>query len=279
MCRLFGQVSLIRTSAEDYLAEKRYSLLHQSNCDRRHPQKDGWGITCLSRNERRWQIRKSQDPVFKEKRKFREIAESWKSQMILAHIRHASNPNKLSGRRLIGRENTQPFTFQNLAFAHNGTLNIANEVSETLGGYRKKVRGINDSEILFWLFVKKWNQAERRLKKSTHWKNIFNQMTDDIISVWESIPKSKRKFARPFRGLNYIASDGKSMAAHCFYEKNEGKSLCKQGRPYFEMCYQAMNDRIVIASEPMDQDPSWTPLLNKHLLVVDNNCRITVNKV
>ena len=287
MCRLFGQISNIEMDAGDFLVNRCFSLLRQSSWDKKHLQKDGWGIGEWKTENREWKIVKSSKPVFKEQDKFKGIAKKGGSKIILAHIRKASNPKKLQRRRLVASKNCQPFAYQNLIFAHNGTLNIPDEVAESLGRYKKNICGINDSEVLFWLFVKIWEQVSHSKKSSPlegegggegalqrNWKCIFQKMRQSIQQVWNRIPRRERKFSSPWRGLNCIASDGKSLAAHCYYQKREGKSLCGQNRPYFEMCYNILQGRIVVASEPMDDGNNWKPIRNKHLVVINSQLRV-----
>src|SRR5690348_7784226 len=157
MCRLFAQISPTPASASDFLVRKKLSLLRQSHCNPKGLQKDGWGLGYWNAREGGWTLVKSPGAVFRQKTRFRAAAQAARSSFVLAHVRHASNPKKLPKEKILGLENTQPFAYKNLIFAHNGTLNIPDEVARTLGTYRKRLRGHNDSEVLFWLFVKAWN--------------------------------------------------------------------------------------------------------------------------
>lgn len=268
MCRLFAQISEEETGAEDFLIRRPHSLLRQSFLHPRWKQKDGWGLAWIQKGL--WKTEKSARPVFERSSNFSRLAKKIRSRLILAHVRHASNPKGLPPKELIGVENNQPYTYEGLAFAHNGTLNIPREVARTLGRYRKNIRGNNDSEVLFWLFVKCWNETPAGRGR---WTTAFGKMTSKIKKVWKTIPAQKRRHPRPFAGLNVIASNGKELAAHCLFEKADGKSLCGQGRPYFEMCYNSSDGRTVAASEPMDKTGLWTPLRSGHVLVVAPNRR------
>jgi predicted glutamine amidotransferase len=270
MCRLFGQIALKEKNATDFLVDEKFSLLAQSYCDRKRLQEDGWGIASWSREDREWRISKSEKPIFSQKNKFKKNIQKNKSQIIIAHIRNASNPKKLQKNELIGLENTQPFYFRNLIFAHNGTLNIPDEIAERLGVYKRKINGVNDSEVLFWLFVKLWRQWRFIKNPEKHWKKVFCHLFEKLRSTWKSIPK--KKFKAAYCGLNCIVSDGKSLAALCYYDAAEGKSLCGQGRPYFEMCYNVLLEKIAIASEPMDESKRWKPIPNRHILVIRPDC-------
>ncbi len=266
MCRLFGQVSSQNQSAHDFLLDGKWSLLKQSFLNKKHLQKDGWGLAHWDRGV--WKVAKSPNPVYREKVKFSALARNVRSKMLVAHIRHASNPKKLKQHQLISFSNTQPFTWKNLVFAHNGTLNIPDEVARTLGPYQKLMKGKNDSEALFWLFVKIWRETPSGGNTPSRWRTVFQRMVSEIETVWSAIPRGKRRFKRPFRGLNMLASDGHSLAAHCLYEKKEILSLCGQKRPYFQICYNVSAGRTSVASEPITNSRDWKPLPNRTLLVL-----------
>ena len=297
MCRLFGQISLRERNAADLLVGSEFSLLKQSSLNKKSLQKDGWGLvwlrspfgrypegieiprrgTAKRRLNGGWDVVKSARPVFEEKARFSAAARGAESPLIIAHIRRASNPKKLRPSRLNKPENSQPFSHDGLVFAHNGTLNIPDEVARTLGRLAGNLKGVNDSEVLFWLFVKTWEVSLREIPRRgtgkkpgrDRWRKVFRRMISRIESVWDSIPKEKRKFKAPYSGLNFLASDGRVLAAQSFYDRPDGKSLCGQGRPYFEMCYRVSEGRVAVASEPLDNSPGWRPIPNRHLLVVE----------
>ena len=269
MCRLFDQISLHERNAVDLLVASEFSLLKQSSLNKKNLQKDGWGLVSKKPLNGGWDVVKSARAVFEEKAKFSRAARGTESPLIIAHIRHASNPKKLPPASLNRLENSQPFLHDGLAFAHNGTLNIPDEVARTLGRYAHNLKGVNDSEVLFWLFVKTWGTEKKPGRD--RWRNVFRKMISHIESVWASIPKAKRKFKAPYSGLNFLASDGRVLAAQSFYDRPDGKSLCGQGRPYFEMCYRVSEGRVTVASEPLDKTPGWKRIPNRHLLVVEKN--------
>src|SRR5204863_360856 len=110
-------------------------------------------------------------------------------------------------------------------------------------------------------------------------KKVFKKMTKTILSVWQNIPQNKRKHLHPYHGLNYIASDGKTLAAHCFYDRPAGKSLSDQGRPYFEMCYNISPNKLTIASEPLDHLQPWHRLKTGRILVIEcGNMKVKILK-
>ena len=88
------------------------------------------------------------------------IAKKSAAKVVIAHIRAASNPLKLPMKKLIAKEHSQPFGWLQFSFAHNGVLNIAAPAREKLlGPFRSRLKGNNDSEIYFWLLMKKSQQT------------------------------------------------------------------------------------------------------------------------
>ena len=267
MCRLYAKFSKIPSSPQSDLVRARFSLLKQGDADPKNLQTDGWGMASLDGHG--WRTVKSKGACFREKTKFRKAAVRITSRAVLAHIRRASNPRGLPRSRVIGLANCQPFTYKNLAFVHNGTLNIPDEVARNLGPYRRLIKGKNDSEVLFALFVKHQRNGVRG------WRRVFRAMAKEIEQIWRKIPPAERQHASPFRGLNIIASDGRTLAAHCLYGKTKGRSLCGQGRPYFEMCYNVSLDGITVASEPLDDKRAWKRLKNGEIKIWPMNSHST----
>src|SRR5208282_1677159 len=142
MCRLFGQISPTAQSAEDCLVDAKHSLLSQSNYKRSNLQKDGWGLGYFE--GRQSKVSKSPGSAFKEAARFKSLASKIRSRVVIGHLRAASNPQGLPHSRLIGIENSQPFTDGHILFAHNGTVNIPLEVIKYLGPYQRRIRGVND---------------------------------------------------------------------------------------------------------------------------------------
>ncbi len=270
MCRLFAQISVAPRNPSRYLLDAPFSLLKQSDWNPKSRQKDGWGITYKEGSEADWRTFKSCKPVFREKALFKKQVADIKPVAILAHIRYASNPDKLPHRKLIGRKHTQPFRYKNLTFIHNGTLNIPNEVAKTLGRFKKYRTGNNDSEVLFLLIVKIWEEHAKKGVK-TDWPRIFIEARRQMKKVWDSIPKSRRKYRSFAEGLNVIVTDGKMLAAQCSYFPSKARSFCWPKRPYFQMCYNKSKGAVAFASEPMDRSGAraWRDVPNGHLLMVE----------
>ena len=151
MCRLFGVLSANPVSALDPLLNSPYSLFIQSSFDKKRKQGDGWGVGGF-RASHPW-VQKSPRPIYRDKARVQQAARAT-GNVLLGHIRWASNPLKLPRHELIGMPHTQPFHHGRWLFVHNGTLYIPREVKAALGSLAKYVKGKNDSEVLFYWLLK-----------------------------------------------------------------------------------------------------------------------------
>jgi predicted glutamine amidotransferase len=247
MCRLFGMLSIKPHQPANFLIKDRCSLLNQSNANPSKPQADGWGVAYLDGGMK---VVKSTGAVFEEMEKFENVVNGIKSNLILAHLRRASNPRRLSKDRLFKMENVQPFMSPGLTFIHNGTVNKPNALD--LGEYRAMVESDSDSEVLYWLLIK--CLAEE------------GNVKDAIISMEEALEKSVKKGEKPFSAVNIIFSDGKDLHAYCRFFTQPGKSLCLGSQGYYTMSFLPGRDRIVVMSEPSNEDTKWRTLDNEELL-------------
>ena len=180
----------------------------------------------------------------------------------MGHLRAASNPRGLPHGRLLGVVNNQPFSHENLLFAHNGTLNIPDEVAKNLGPHARKIRGLNDSEIYFWQWVKFLDltrSAPRALAACIH----------ETWRIWRTCRDRYPRFRTPYTGLNTIVSDGKALHALCHYPYGtEGvHGLCNPTQPWGLMSWARRSGRVLVASENLDGG-SWTRLQDGELLSV-----------
>lgn len=100
-------------------------------------QSDGWGIGFYVGHVPI--LFKSEKAIYEEEDKFREIVKSTKGR-IITHVRKASNPRGLPREKLISPENSQPLSHLKYLIAHNGSINIPDEVIKRLGSSRCVLR-------------------------------------------------------------------------------------------------------------------------------------------
>lgn len=245
MCRLYGQISARAAPASDFLADSERSLLKQSDVRGRDLQKDGWGVAFYEGDRAR--VVKSPNPIFEEAGKFSALSARIRSKVVLGHIRAASNPRGVPVRRLIGRENTQPFTDGRVVFIHNGTLHIPGEVEKALGRWRRRVRGLNDSEVYFWQFMK-------FLERCGDPSKALEACVREIWAIWGSVKAGYPGRRAPHAGLNAVVSDGRSLHALCLYpRRGPGRpSLYNPRQAWGAMSLGRRNGRVIVASEDLD---------------------------
>jgi predicted glutamine amidotransferase len=244
MCRLFGMLSVQPEPAEPWLAKTDRSLLVQSNVTPETAQSDGWGIGWFT-DGGRTRVEKGVGGAYAngERERYLAAARAATSTFVLGHLRHASNPLQLPKERLLAIENSQPFDTHTVLFGHNGAIPFPNETRPFLGVHEPKVKGVNDSEVLFWLLYRHTEETGDPLVAYQH-------TVEDLVRVWEGL---KRPPVPPFSGLNVIFSRGpEEMWAFCQWTGDHGPGLIDGSRRYYEMTYAAAPHRVVVGSEPFD---------------------------
>ncbi|HYK92435.1 MAG TPA: class II glutamine amidotransferase [Thermoplasmata archaeon] len=258
MCRLFGMLGNPSTPADPWLIATDRSLLAQSNASAETRQPDGWGIAWYT-DARAPQVDKGAGGAYEESERFTRSARAAKGPVVVGHLRHASNPMNLPHERLIGMENSQPFSYHSYLFAHNGHLPHPRETRPLLGRFESEIRGVNDSEVLFWLLVKHVEALGDPLA-------AYSQTVGDLWRVWE---ETGRTVPEPYSGLNVVFTRGPNeLWAFCHWRGEHGGGLLDDRRPYYQMAYSADAKLCVVGSEPFDSTRrDWKSLQNGEYLV------------
>ena len=276
MCRLFGVISVEPSNASKYLVHDPCSLYVQSKVNPRIVQGDGWGIGFYVNGFLR--LVKSEKPIFEEHERFKELVSKISSNIIVAHIRGASNPRGLPKKKLISIENSQPFGYRNYVFAHNGVINLPDEIAALLGDWRFNIRGLNDSEVYFWYIM-------REITRGKTLSEALKSFQEDLLRVWLENRERYPNKDRPYIGLNIIFSDGEKLYAYCKYDEErdgEAASLCYGDQPAWQMVYIHDSTRLVIASEKTNREEEWKPFKSGQLIVgriVDGEIKISLEMV
>jgi predicted glutamine amidotransferase len=259
MCRLFGLLTNRDEKATPWLVRSDRSLLRQSNVTPETAQKDGWGIGWFT-DDGRARVEKGAGPAYAEgeRERFVKAAEDADGPLVLGHLRHASNPLNLPPEQLIGLVNCQPFDTHTTMFVHNGSIPFPTETRPFLGLHEPKVKGVNDSEVLFWLLVRNTEEHGDPL-------GGFVRTVEDLVRVWEA---EGRPAIPPFSGLNILFSRGPDeLWAFAQWTGDHGAGLIDQHRRYFELAYAATPHRVVVGSEPFDGQPgTWRSLPSGYYL-------------
>lgn len=253
MCRLFGQLSTRPEPAEPWLVRTERSLLAQANATAETAQRDGWGVGWFT-SEGRPHVVKGMRGAFEptERPRFEQAARTALPPLVVGHLRHASNPMNLPPEQLVGLENSQPFASHTTLFAHNGAIPFPRETRPYLGVHEKDVRGVNDSEVLFWLLVRNIEEIHDPLRG-------YVRTVEDLVRVRKD---SGMAAVRPFSGLNVLYAPSPSeLWAFCLWTGEHGCGLLDTSRPYYEMTYRATPHAVVVGSEPFDREHgAWTSL-------------------
>lgn len=258
MCRLFGLLGSPRAPAEPWLVSADRSLLAQSHVSERHAQSEGWGVAWYSEN-RQLRVEKGVGGAYAEAAEFTKAARAAHGPVVVGHLRKASNPLHLPKERLIGLENSQPFAFHHYLFAHNGMIPYPRETRPFLGKFEEQVRGVNDSEVLFWLMVRHTDALGDPLQG-------YTRAVADLTRVWA---QQSHGDVPPFTGLNVLFTRGPNeLWAFCLSRGEHGASFYDPGRPYYQMAYVADAKQCIVGSEPFDGTRSdWKSLENGTYLV------------
>jgi predicted glutamine amidotransferase len=243
MCRITAVISARPAAAGDLLCRGPKSLLAQGGAVKGRYQDDGWGVAWYRGGK--LVLRRSQGAARLEPAAFTAAADKAVSRVTLAHLRYASAPGVPKAAQ-VRPENTQPFSAGGLAFAHNGTLFIKDEIRSLLGKYAARVRGTNDSEVLFW-------QVMKMLDAYGTPEAALAAALDEIRTVWISCRDKYPRRDAPYTGLNlFLASpDALTVLCHAPRKKRLG-ALLTPGWEYGRVAWRAGAGRAVFSSEPAD---------------------------
>lgn len=246
-----------------YVIEAPKSLYKQSNYDSKRLQKDGWGIAYYEKNK--LNVYKSHKPVYKEKTILEKKLKNIKANIFMMHIRKAANPNKLPVKKIISYNNSQPFSYNNIAFMHNGCLCILNEIKSNLGKYTKLIKGFNDSEVLFCNFLK-------HLYAYEDISTALEMTRDEINTVWVSVKGKYPELKSPYKGLNIFLSDGNKFYFLSDYITTSN-SIMTPNWNYGTYSILKDKDKIIISSEPLDNSKNWMKLKHSNIYEIDKNLK------
>ena len=259
MCRLFAlSAGSEPVSAEVWLLDAPDSLSAQS-----HRNPDGTGLGTFDANGRPI-VHKQPISAFSDAA-FAEEARRERSRTFLGHVRFAS-----TGARTI--VNTHPFEQDGRLFAHNGALSGLPELEAELGADLALVKGQTDSERLFALITRETRRRDGDVRAG-------------IVAAVEWIAANV-----PIYSLNLIVTTDSELFALRYPEGNTlyllerdagGTTGAAPLRHRSSLGTRVRSDEaarrpvVVLASEPMDDDPGWRALETGELLHVDERLRVS----
>jgi glutamine amidotransferase len=260
MCRLFGMSGAPhRVRATFWLLEAEDSLVEQS---RREP--DGTGLGHFSPAGR---PHVDKQPVAAyEDRAFAREARTLHAMTFIAHIRYASTGANLP-------ENTHPFEQRERLFAHNGVIEALGALEARLGSYRELVRGATDSERFFALVTKETDQhggdVGAGLAAAARW--VADELPLYALNVVITTKDELWALRYPETHELYVLERAPGGASGVRPLHHSGASGAVRVRSSDLLETPA----LVVASEPMDEDPAWRPLASGELLHADATLRVT----
>lgn len=258
MCRLLGYCAREEAALADLIGDEgldaliALSALHA----------DGWGMawyesTVLASTAPA--IRKS--PLRADEPEFEKLARQPLSDIGLAHLRWAT-PGLA-----INDLNTHPFQFGHFTFAHNGAVHPQERLGEILPPeWEARVAGTTESERYLLLIM----------------ANLEANGGDLVAAIGGAAAQIERQFAP--NSLNAILLSPRYLYGICWHDRAKvpAAKLRERGyedRPdeiacYFDLMYSATGDAVVVGSSGWPQD-GWTPLPNRHVLVVERTTLAT----
>jgi glutamine amidotransferase len=263
MCRLFGMTGgPERIRATFWLLQAPDSLSDQS-----HREPDGTGLGTFSEDGRPV-VSKQAVAAYSDK-EFATEAKEVKSRTFVAHIRYASNG-------AVELKNTHPFEQEGRLFAHNGVIGDVDRLDAELGDARSLVAGDTDSERFFALITREAQETGdlgQGIRSASTWvaQNLPIFAINFVLITPSDLWALRYPDTHELHVLKRAAGgpDGNSHLEH-------------SGDPHetrVHSAHLAEHPSVVVASEPMDDDPAWGALESGQLLHVDGDLGATIETI
>lgn len=251
MCRLFALHADQPVTAQMWLTDAPYSLVNQSRFNA-----DGTGLAWVDEDTGEVQVRKRPIAAYESER-FGRIAQQVRTRSMIAHVRLSSGTNQTP-------ENTHPFVQDGIVTAHNGVLEVTSRMKARVRelGTAHHVHGTTDSE---------WMAALVTGEVAAH----GNDLHDGVVAALDWICRNV-----PVYSVNLLAQRGEELIAVRLPATNElwvlertatadkPREALDQASDSLRVGSEDLRDvrSVVIASEPMDEDPAWRLMDSGELL-------------
>ena len=259
MCRLFGMHAGEPVAATFWLLDAPDSLVAQS-----HANPDGAGIGVFDPNGTA--IVDKQPMAAWDDPEFAMAARTLLGSTSLAHVRYASTG-------ALKAENTHPFLQDGRLCAHNGVVEGLPQLEARLAdlGADSLVGGDTDSERYFALITAEIRNQDgdvaAGIVAAVNW--IADQIPFFCLNV--IITTATEVFALRYPDTNELYVLPRAPGGHRGGEHLDAKShLIRAHAPAL-----AGISSVLLASEPMDDDPAWRPLGYGELLQIGPSLEIT----
>ena len=281
MCR-FALYLGREISISSLLTDPAHSIIVQSSHSKEREEPlngDGFGVA--------WYVDGADAPAI-----FRDLTPAWnnlnllnlarvtRTRCLMAHVRAAS-PG-LAVQQL----NCHPFRRGRLAFMHNGGVAGFRKIRRDLLGKLSdeafhSIGGTTDSEHVFGLVADRLDPSDSEYDLA--------EMRDALrfgISEVERLRNDANIEARST--LNLALTDGKravvsryitggGQGANSLYVHAGSRYVCEDG--LCRMITDREDGAVIIASEPLSQDPGWDRVPTNHIVSVDGDLEVTIEPI
>jgi len=242
MCRLFGMTSgSKRSRATFWLLEAPDSLSLQS-----HRDPDGTGLGAFGADGRP-EVFKQPIAAF-ENAAFGREAKEVESTTFVAHVRYATNGADEP-------RNTHPFEQRGRLFAHNGVIGELGQLESRLGDSLSLVAGDTDSERYFALITRSIDECEG---------DVGAGITTAVRWISETLPVLSLNFVlvtpTDLWALRYPETHRLYLLERAPGGPHGGRHLdlaSTQRTVRVRSADLTEQPAVVVASEPLDENPAW----------------------
>jgi predicted glutamine amidotransferase len=254
MCRLFGMSAGSEPArATFWLLDAPDSIAAQS-----HREPDGTGLGWFD-SERAPHVSKQPIAAYGDAQFGREAREV-SSSTFIAHVRYATTG-------ALDVRNTHPFEQDGRLFAHNGVVADLPALEAHLGDDRRLVKGDTDSERYFALITREIAAAEGDVGAGIEAACGWVAQNLPLVSINFVLATADGLWA-----LRYPEKDTLYLL-----ERAPGEPLEKSSSLGTRVHCEAGAERplVLLASEPLDEDPRWQPLAAGELLHIPHTLEVS----
>jgi predicted glutamine amidotransferase len=237
MCRLLGFVAhepVTITSVLDHVLSGIIDISHV-HCD-------GWGMAWYDRG---LQHAKAPEAAYASEQ-YASLVQNVRTDILLSHVRRATPGYELC------MENTHPFTYEQMAFAHNGSIVPKEAIEAFIAPHLLPyVTGTTDSERHFFALFSALEHASPIEAIQKHLQTLHQNMQSN--------------------SLNFLFMTQDALYAVCDYDP-DGPMVQNQA-DYFHLQYHIAPDAVIIGSTGLNVNlyDGWKTLENGQLLRIERH--------
>ena len=241
MCRLLGFVSNQEHTISEIAGQDFGSFISLSvkHCD-------GWGVSSVDEHQRTNLIVEPTRAL--DSKKFEEVTSTLKTDGALLHLRWATLGLE------VNEGNSHPFTFGDISFIHNGSINPPSSLDPFISEELKvAMRGDTDSEKYFYAIVSEINKSS---------------LIDGTLSA---VRKIREK-------LDYSSINAMILTREKYLVISEHKvdRIPKgEGPEYYDLYYRKDLKGVLVSSTGWNQN-GWSLIPNHSLAIIDRN-KLTID--